>query len=793
MKRSFLVPFLIAGLATPLYAEPRTGDKTTAEALFSEGRKLMAAGKYAEACPKLEASLKLDSGVGTMLNLAECYEKNGQTASAWTEFREAISAARDAGSKDRADLARTRAAALEPKLSRLTVVVPKGQVATVTRDGAQVESAAFGTPVPIDPGKHVIAASAPGKRKWSTSIDVTPAAQVSVDVPALADEAGAQQVSVRRHTQSNRLVLVAENDRGHRGRGGLGGGRRRHRLRAEGVVHLERRQEQMHGLPQQLRPRWAEPQRERKIERQRGDRRVCGGSGGARWWSDSVADRAQAKRGRTEGVARGRPRSRATLGEVLMKFRGNYRLGIALGGCVVVSACASVLGIEELGSGDGGATGGGSGMSPAGGGGAAVANSGGAAGASVGASGGNGTGGTDLEGGVGTGGGATGGAGGQTVADAAPVEAGPSIVTVQGRVIDRWRHAMPNVPIVINNKPTTTDTNGAFTMAGVQTPYDVNLVVQYSNGPYSWLYQGISRANPTLQVDTWVMPFRYSETFDLAITKPAFPLPNNTLAGFSWGSPDGLYISSIDGPGFSGVSAGRSGPVKSIGTSHVLKWTINADLRPSGYNGYDFIATTLEDMKPTAISLDLTKNPTITSGPVSGTITRGKLMDAYTDVYVTFTSGANIQVVSSFANVTNNFSYVVPTLTGATATICVQEGARYDLPYTIVHKTGLTANQANVAVVLPDPATLMGSPGRRDGEHHHRFSWSGGNGVSLFLADVDDPGGTNTHFRVLTTQKTARLPKYVASTGIVIPGGKVRWMAHRDARAVRVRWMQPPT
>ena len=87
-----------------------------------------------------------------------------------------------------------------------------------------------------------------------------------------------------------------------------------------------------------------------------------------------------------------------------MKLRGNYRLGIALGGCVAVSACASVLGIEELGSGDGGATGGASGMSPAGGGGAAVANSGGAAGATVGTSGGNGTGGNDLEGGVGTGG-----------------------------------------------------------------------------------------------------------------------------------------------------------------------------------------------------------------------------------------------------------------------------------------------------------------------------------------------------------------------------------------------------
>src|SRR6476661_10803784 len=103
MRCTCLIALFIVGIGVTAEAQPRSSDKTTAEALFGEGRRLMSAGRYAEACPKLEASLKLDSGVGTMLNLAECYEKNGQTASAWTEFREAVSAARDAGSKDRSD------------------------------------------------------------------------------------------------------------------------------------------------------------------------------------------------------------------------------------------------------------------------------------------------------------------------------------------------------------------------------------------------------------------------------------------------------------------------------------------------------------------------------------------------------------------------------------------------------------------------------------------------------------------------------------------------------------------
>src|SRR5689334_8638295 len=147
MRRSAHFLFAALALAAPAAHAQSAGDKATAEALFSDGRRLMAQSNYREACPKFEASLKLDPGVGAMLNLADCYEKNGQTASAWAEFREASSAARAAGSKDREDLARQRAAALEPKLARLTIVITKPP-ARVTRDGAAVDNAVFGTAVP---------------------------------------------------------------------------------------------------------------------------------------------------------------------------------------------------------------------------------------------------------------------------------------------------------------------------------------------------------------------------------------------------------------------------------------------------------------------------------------------------------------------------------------------------------------------------------------------------------------------------------------------------------------------
>ena len=65
--------------ATPAAAQ--SSDSAAARALFTEGRTLMEAERFDEACPKLEESLRLDQGIGTQFNLAHCWEKQGRTAS----------------------------------------------------------------------------------------------------------------------------------------------------------------------------------------------------------------------------------------------------------------------------------------------------------------------------------------------------------------------------------------------------------------------------------------------------------------------------------------------------------------------------------------------------------------------------------------------------------------------------------------------------------------------------------------------------------------------------------------
>lgn len=183
-------------LAVTTAASPRAAaqgaDKAVAEALFDRGLTLMRQGKFAEACGQLEQSQAIERGIGTLLYLAECYEKLGKTASAWATFREAASAARAENQADRARAGAARADRLEPLLSRLTIHVTETALSaapglTVRRNGQVLPQGAFGVALPADPGVQQIEASAPGHLPWSASVTLPGnGGSLSVDVPELA-------------------------------------------------------------------------------------------------------------------------------------------------------------------------------------------------------------------------------------------------------------------------------------------------------------------------------------------------------------------------------------------------------------------------------------------------------------------------------------------------------------------------------------------------------------------------------------------------------------------------------
>jgi len=174
-------------LLCPAARAGNADDKAAAQALFEDGRKLMEKGRYAEACPKLESSERLDPGAGTLLNLAACYDKNGQTASAWVTYTDAATASQDRH-PDWAARATARAKALFPTLSHLVIDVPSAPSGVeVKRDGKVLDAGSYGTPMPVDPGHHTIDATAPGKLAFHDEVDVGARGASSRIVVKLAD------------------------------------------------------------------------------------------------------------------------------------------------------------------------------------------------------------------------------------------------------------------------------------------------------------------------------------------------------------------------------------------------------------------------------------------------------------------------------------------------------------------------------------------------------------------------------------------------------------------------------
>lgn len=165
---------LVLALALTVATQARAQtDPVVAQALFDEAKLLIKKGDWAAACPKLAESERLDPGVGTLLNLGECYDHIGKTARAWATFREAEAVAVQQGQQARAQYAKGRALLLESSLVRVTIEVPEAARVPglrVTRDREVVNEPLWGSAVPVDPGEHVIEARAPGYKTFSARI-----------------------------------------------------------------------------------------------------------------------------------------------------------------------------------------------------------------------------------------------------------------------------------------------------------------------------------------------------------------------------------------------------------------------------------------------------------------------------------------------------------------------------------------------------------------------------------------------------------------------------------------------
>ena len=171
VRATLLACVMGSGVASAQTVDPAV--EVEAQTLLDAAIKLMADKQFAPACRKLEVVVgKIPRAPGARLALARCYRGEGRLASAWNQYTQTETLARGAGQADRATEAAKGAAELAPLLGKLQIdVLPEVQALpglNITLNGNVQAPATWGTAFPVDAMEHEIAASADGRKPWST-------------------------------------------------------------------------------------------------------------------------------------------------------------------------------------------------------------------------------------------------------------------------------------------------------------------------------------------------------------------------------------------------------------------------------------------------------------------------------------------------------------------------------------------------------------------------------------------------------------------------------------------------
>lgn len=354
----------------------------------------------------------------------------------------------------------------------------------------------------------------------------------------------------------------------------------------------------------------------------------------------------------------------------------------------------------------------------------------------------------------------------------------PATGRVTGRVIDFWRHPLPNISVQVGDALVTTDKNGAFTVDDVPETYDVSMVYTYTSyfQVAAWAYLGLTRRDPTLQM--YVGSTRRTGDLDVTfVPKPT--LGTNQKIGVALGGADGA--SAYDAVSASGTSEFPDwyGPATASQTGHGLLWQTNAAKLPTSYIGYDSALLQLGESAATTLTLDLTP-ATMTAANIQGTVTPAGFSTRHNLMFLRFTSNATLQLVDE-AGGPDSFSYLAPSVPNSSIMVAATEGFAFE-GYAVAYVDGL-APGAKPKLTIPTPMTL-GTPsaGTPNVDERTRFSFGGDTPgpyiVNFSSQDPDDPDAPASRYQaiyVVTAEKSFTLPSFLGGGFKLYPDRRYIW------------------
>ena len=469
---------------------------------------------------------------------------------------------------------------------------------------------------------------------------------------------------------------------------------------------------------------------------------------------------------------------------------------------LMLAACSSLLGIEELheGPAPGGGTGAESGADSAGLGGASGASKGGNSNANAGTVGdmggepnigvaGDGT----TQGGSGGRGGSAGGSAGKAGGSGGSVGGTP----VTGHLIDYWGHKLPGVPVEIDGTKVTSDAQGAFTVPNVAAEYEASVLVKDADNSAlvaNWVFQGLTRRDPTLQVEVDIVSHHQDVEIDgsgLSTTLTGTRTFSVAAAG-----PDGQdEFQDVVPDGFTEGSSLWFGPATTTETAYGLIWEPDAKDLPTSYVAFDSktLALVSGSSSKASLNFDLTAD-TINASPIAGTVTPAGSDTRENWAYVRFSGNAAITLVRDQTG-SNTFSYLMPSLTDGTIVFAASEGDSTSGGFGLVHKDGLAAGASGIAAKIPAPASnlAIAPAGKVSGTTVFSFQTAGGNTGPFLIQFVNQDQNSLERLFIVTAKTSFTLPKVVTNGNALLRGNSYYWRIQTHGVFGSVDAMAVPT
>ncbi len=221
---------LAVALPAPAGAEPTPSEISVARRLFDEAKAAADAGRYSEAAEKFRKAAAIKDTPGIRFHLARCEEEQGALVEALVEYDRAQELL-DSGVKapDVQRLLPQARQAVQAKLVQVTLHLPADvKDASVWLDGKPVSPAVMGVPLPVNPGRRRLRATAPGRASFDQHLVLASGEQREVSIqlplPSASSAAAASEATsvaspasvsstVRRHDTgipTRTVVMVGE-------------------------------------------------------------------------------------------------------------------------------------------------------------------------------------------------------------------------------------------------------------------------------------------------------------------------------------------------------------------------------------------------------------------------------------------------------------------------------------------------------------------------------------------------------------------------------------------------------